>query len=328
MPPTVALCQAELLYVCRMKKENLSGIDRIELMQTFIRIVEAGSLSAAALRLATSQPTVSRRLQALERMLGLKLVQRTTHEMKLTDDGERCYAHAKALTESWQIIEEDLLGAAEEPKGVLRVLAPHAFGQDQMILPLQNYLRSYPKMTVEWMLSDRQPDFLAEGIDCAVHVGALTDPSVVALHVAEVPRIVVASPELFHKQRVPMQPAALPALPWVALSTFYRREIVLHQEKGEPWRGDIQPALLTDSLYALRNSVLAGMGVGIASSWLVQPDIDEGRLLHLCPDWHAAPLPIFLVYPWARFYPAKLRKFIALMREVLPVIGGTQLPGK
>ncbi len=311
-----------------MKESILSGIDRIELMHTFVRIVESGSLSAAALRLSTTQPTISRRLQSLERLLGVKLLQRTTHVMKLTDDGERCFAHAQELVERWQAIEDDLRGAAEEPKGVLRVLVPHAFGQDQMIAPLQDYLQRYPKMTIEWMLSDRRPDFIAEGIDCAVHVGALTDPSVVALLVAEVPRIVVAAPALLDNASDIDQPAALAELPWVALSTFYRQEVVLNNEQGNTQRIDIRPQLLTDSLYALRNSVLAGMGVGIASSWAVKEDIEQGRLRHLCPDWHAAPLPVYLVYPYARFYPAKLRQFLALMREVLPVIGGTQRPAK
>lgn len=311
-----------------MKESLLSGIDRIELMHTFVRIVESGSLSAAALRLSTTQPTISRRLQSLERLLGVKLLQRTTHVMKLTDDGERCFAHAQELVERWQAIEDDLRGAAEEPKGVLRVLVPHAFGQDQMIAPLQDYLQRYPKMTIEWMLSDRRPDFIAEGIDCAVHVGALTDPSVVALLVAEVPRIVVAAPALAGLASDTDSPAALAELPWVALSTFYRQEVVLNNEQGNTQRIDIRPQLLTDSLYALRNSVLAGMGVGIASSWAVKEDIEQGRLRHLCPDWHAAPLPVYLVYPYARFYPAKLRQFLALMREVLPVIGGTQRPAK
>ena len=119
------------------------GADRIELMQTFVRIVEAGSLSAAAQQLGTSQPTVSRRLQALERSLGIKLLQRSTHVMKLTEDGDRCFAHAKALLEDWRAMEDDLRGTADTPRGTLRVLAPHAFGQDQFIAPLMAYLRRY-----------------------------------------------------------------------------------------------------------------------------------------------------------------------------------------
>jgi DNA-binding transcriptional LysR family regulator len=310
-----------------MNTSQFPGVDRIELMQTFLRIVEAGNLSAAAARLGTSQPTVSRRLQTLEKLLGLKLVQRTTHVMKLTEDGERCYAHARTLLESWQDIEDDLRGVTEEPQGVLRVLAPHAFGQDQMIQPLQNYLQRYPQMTVEWMLSDRHPDFIAEGIDCAVHVGPVTEPSVVALLVAEVPRIVIGSPALMPPDAVLQHPQQLQSLPWLALSTFYRHSVALtHLPSGENQRFDIQPRLLTDSLYALRNAVLAGMGVGIASSWVVQEDIAQGTLLHLAPDWQAAALPVYLVYPHARYYPARLRMFLAMMREVMPALTGTQHP--
>lgn len=309
-----------------MNTSQFPGVDRIELMQTFVRIVEAGNLSAAAARLGTSQPTVSRRLQTLEKLLGLKLVQRTTHVMKLTEDGQRCYAHARTLLESWQGIEDDLRGVTEEPQGVLRVLAPHAFGQDQMIVPLQHYLQRYPRMTVEWMLSDRHPDFIAEGIDCAVHVGPVTEPSVAQL-VAEVPRIVIGSPALLATDAVPQHPQQLQSLPWLALSTFYRHSVSLtHLPGGENQRFDIQPRLLTDSLYALRNAVLAGMGVGIASSWVVQEDIVRGTLLHLAPQWQAAALPVYLVYPHARYYPARLRMFLTMMREAMPVLTGTQHP--
>lgn len=212
---------------------------------------------------------------------------------------------------------------------MLRVLAPHAFGQDQMIAPLQSYLQRYPKMTVDWMLSDRRPDFIAEGIDCAVHVGPVTDPSVVALLVAEVPRIVIGTPALLAQRPLPRHPQQLQDLPWLSLSIFYRHSVTLsHEQSGETQRFDIQPRLMTDSLYALRNAALAGMGVGIASSWVVAEDIARGELLHLAPEWQASALPVYLVYPHARYYPARLRMFLALMKEVMPALSGTQHPGR
>ncbi|MBU1817616.1 MAG: LysR family transcriptional regulator, partial [Gammaproteobacteria bacterium] len=131
-----------------MTDPTIPGADRIELLQTFVRIVEAGSLSAAAQLLGTSQPTVSRRLQTLERHLGLKLLQRSTHVMKLTEDGERCFAHAKELLHSWTAMEDDLRGTADTPRGTLRVVAPHAFGQNQLIAPLMDYLGRYPEVSV------------------------------------------------------------------------------------------------------------------------------------------------------------------------------------
>ncbi len=321
--------RVKLLYAVRMTETNLSGIDRIELMQTFIRIVEAGSLSGAAARLGTSQPTISRRLQTLERLLGLKLLQRTTHIMKLTDDGERCYSHAKELVASWNAMEDDLRGATDEPRGLLRVLVPHAFGQDQLIKPLKDYLYRYPKMSVEWMLNDRRPDFIAEGIDCAIQVGAVTDPSVVAILLAEVPRIVVAAPELLSNKPLPTHPEQLLDFHWIALNSFYRNEVVLsHKTNGEIQRFSIEPQLSTDSLYALRNAALAGLGAGIASTWVISDDLAQGRLVHLAPDWHGLPLPIYLVYPHASFYPARLRAFLDIMRQAMPSLAGTQLPSK
>lgn len=309
-----------------MNKLNPSGIDRIDLMQTLVRIVESGSLSAAAAQLNTSQPTISRRLQSLERLLGVKLILRTTHAMKLTDDGERCYQQAKLLLERWAALEDELRGAGDEPVGTLRVRAPHAFGQDQMIEPLTRYLQRYPDVTIDWMLNDRTPDFISEDIDCAIQVGNAPDPSMVALLLAEVPRIVVAPPELLRKHPV-AQVSELGQLPWVSLSTFYRNEVTLrHDADGRTESCMIAPRLATDSLYAVRKAALAGLGAAIVSSWVVTTDIAEGRLQQILPGWSALPLPVYLVYPYSAYYPARLRKFFDMMRSVMPQLAEMQAP--
>jgi DNA-binding transcriptional LysR family regulator len=304
--------------------------DRIELMQTFVRIVEAGSLSAAAAQMNATQPTVSRRLQALERSLGLKLLQRSTHAMKLTEDGERCYSRAKELLGNWEALEADLRGTQEVPEGTLRVVVPHALGQQQLVGPMVDYLRRHERVTVEWLLHDGTPDFIAQGIDCAVHVGAVEDPSLVAVKIAEIRRIVVAAPSLLQGKPPPLQPAELQALPWLALQTFYRNEVTLTRRHAgrdsEEFRFPIRPRLGTDSLFALRNATLLGLGASIASSWLVGDDVAEGRLLHLAPQWCATPLPVYLIYPYSSFYPAKLRRFVEALREGLPP--GMGLPSR
>ncbi|RBA23091.1 LysR family transcriptional regulator [Herminiimonas fonticola] len=303
------------------KQSGNPGVDRIELMQTFVRIVEAGSLSAAAEQLKTSQPTVSRRLQTLERALGLRLLQRSTHVMKLTEDGERCFAHAKDLLDNWKAMEADLRGTQDEPEGTLRVLVPHAFGQDQLIVPLTNYLGRFPRVSVEWLLHDRRPDFIAEGIDCAIQVGAVDNPSVIAIKLFDIPRIVVAAPQHVAGKSLPLKVEDLHNIPWLALRTFYRDEVTLTQQSnGEEHRFAIRPRMSTDSLYALRNAALAGLGAGIVSAWIVADDIAQGRLLHLAPDWRAAPLPVYLVYPYARYYPARLRLFVETIRSMMPLI--------
>ena len=289
------------------------------LVETFVRIVDAGSLSAAARQLETTQPTVSRRLKALEKSLGVRLLQRSTHAMKLTDDGMRCYTRAKELIAGWQEFESEIRGAGEEPVGLLRVIAPHAFGQQQLVTPLAEYLKRYPKMSVDWTLHDRTPDFIAEGIDCAIRVGDIPDPSVVAIRLGDVPRIVVCAPSLLQGGPVPAHPSELASLPWIAVSTFYRNEVALtHRESGETVRFPVQPRMYTDNLYAMRSAVLQDVGVAIGSRWALREELDAGRLVQLVPEWQASPLPIWLIYPPARFYPARLRRFIDIMRVAVP----------
>ncbi|APW40001.1 LysR family transcriptional regulator [Rhodoferax koreense] len=304
--------------------------DRIELMQTFVRIVEAGSLSAAAAQMGATQPTVSRRLQALERMLGLRLLQRSTHGMNLTEDGARCFERAKLLIADWDAFEADLRGASDVPEGLLRVVVPHAFGQQQLVAPLADYLRRHPRVAVEWLLHDGTPNFIASGIDCAIHVGSVEDPSVVAVKIAEVPRTVVAAPSVLEgaaMAAVPQHPAELAGLPWLALRTFYRNEVRLAHDDGREHSLSLQPRLSTDSLFALRSAALLGLGACLASSWAVADDVAQGRLVRLAPAWHGEPLPVYVIYPYAQFYPAKLRRFVELMRGALesPALWSTGL---
>lgn len=321
-PPVLADATAQSVS----SPSAVSG-DRIELMQTFVRIVEAGSLSAAAAQLGTTQPTISRRLQTLERSLGLRLLQRTTHTMRLTVDGERCYERAKELLSNWAAFESDLRGAGEAPEGILRVVVPHAFGQDRLVKPLASYLSEYPGMAVEWLLHDDRAvqDYIAAGIDCAIQVGEVTDPGLVVIRLSAVPRIVVGAPALFGDGPLPVDAADLAQLPWLALRTFYRNEISLtHIDTGKTRRIAINPRVSTDSLYALRSAALLGLGVCVSSEWVLADDLASGRLLHLAPAWRASPLPVSLVYPYARFYPARLRRFVDIMRAAMPsVMAGT-----
>lgn len=306
--------------------KRVERIDRVELMRTFVRIVETGSLSAAARQLSTTQATVSRRLQSLETLLGARLLLRTTHATRLTDDGERCYQHARRVIDSWLALEDEVGQAEDEPVGVLRVRAPHAFGQEQLLKPLTEFLQRYPQLSVEWMLNDKSVDFLSDNIDCAIRVGAEVDPATVSVQLAEVPRSIVASPALLARFPKVSKPEDLQALPWIAISTFYQRHVELFDGAAQPTRIAITPRLSTDSLYVARNTALTGLGVALVSSWTVKEDIQEGRLIPLLPEWQPTALPVHLVYPWSRYYPARLRRFLEMMKHVMPGIAGMRKP--
>jgi DNA-binding transcriptional LysR family regulator len=311
------------------KTVPLAGVtDRLDLLQTFVRIVETGGLSAAATALGTTQPTVSRRLQQLERLLGCRLVHRSTHGIRLGEEGERCYRHALELLAGWGEFEAELRGAGTEPAGLLRVVAPHAFGQRLLVGPLAEFLRRHPKVTVEWLLRDHAPDFVAEGVDCAIHVGEVHDAAVVTVRLAEVPRIVVAAPSVTASTITPTGPRELAALPWLAIKTYYHREITLRRRGGEETcRLSLRPRLATDNLYAFREAALQGLGVAVVSRWLVADDLASGALRQLAPEWEAAPLPVHITYPYAKIYPPALRAFVDAMRGLLPTaLGATVTP--
>ena len=280
-------------------------------METFVRIVEAGSLSAAAAQLGTTQPTISRRLAALESSLGVRLLTRTTHAIQLTEAGERYVSRAREMLADWAGFEATLRGDDELPEGTLRVVAPHAFGQEQLVRPVTDYLRRYPKMTIEWTLHDGAPRFVEDGIDCAIRVGKLEGDSLVARKLFDVKRVVVASPSIPGLASI-TKPAQLAALPWLAIGTYYRNSVRLESGRASA-TVRIRPRFVTDSLFALRNAALEGLGLAIVSEWIVRDDIAEGRLVHVVPKWQSQPLPVWIAYPEARFYPAKLRRFVEMV---------------
>jgi len=293
--------------------------DRIVLLRTFRSIVEAGSLSAAAEREGITQPTVSRRLRALEDDLGVRLLHRTTHSVRPTADGDRCYARSLALLREWEGFEEELRSDAAEPKGTLRVLVPHAFGQEKLIDPLAVFLRRHPGMRIEWMLRDALPDFVAEGIDCAIHLGEVRDAGLVSRRLVDVVRHAFAAPSLFPDGDLPRHPRDLERLPWVSLKGYYRDSVELVQSRtGRKTRVVFQSRLSTDNIYAMRHAAVQGLGVCVGSSWIMADAVDRGELVRLLPGWHAESLQVHLVYPYARHLPARLRRFAELVGELVP----------
>lgn len=292
----------------------MSAKTDLTFVQTFVRIVEAGSVSSAAEHLGTSQPTISRRLHALESSLGVRLLQRTTHSMQLTEAGERYFKRAKELLEEWSRFESELRGEDNTPEGPLRVVAPHAFGQEQLLEPVIEFLRLYPRVSVEWRLHDGPLRFAEDAFDCAIRVGSPPEASAVVRKLGEVARIVVAAPEVTAGRSL-ARPSQLAELPWIALGTYYRNSVRLESDRHAQVTIRIRPRLVTDSLFALRNAALRGLGVAVVSRSIVARDLEGGTLLHLLPRWHSQALPIYIAYPQARFYSPKLRRFVEIIRE-------------
>lgn len=297
------------------------SFDRLELMKTYIRIVESKNLSAAALSLNTTQPTVSRRLKTLEKSLGIKLIQRTTHQMQMTEEGRRFYFHAKEIIELWTLVEAEMTGTKTLPKGVLRVQVPQALGIRKFNQVLSKYLQDYKDVDIDWILSDKTPDFISENLDCAIKVGNVDDPSLIAIKIFELQRVVVASNKLIKNPKKYSHPDDLKDLPWLAFKTHYLNAITLHHSKSnEKCTLKIHPRFSTDNLFSINEVIQLGLGVGVISKWLIEKELKEGVLVQLCKDWQAVKLPVYLIYPQSRHKPAKLQKFIDLVKAQKDII--------
>ena len=309
---------------------DAGGQDRLALLQTFLRVAEAGSFSAAAQQLGTTQPTVSRRVQMLESALGARLLERSTRGLRLTEEGQRALEQAQSLLDGWDALAEDMGEDHRQLSGVLRLYVPHAFGQSQLVEPLALLMAQHPRLTVEWTLQDQLPDFSRDAVDCSITVGHIEQPDLIAVQLAEVPRVLVAAPELAAQLPDDLGTRSseeiidtLHAQPWLALSTFYRDDIELRAIGfGGLLNVPIRCRLGTNSLFALIAAARRGLGLAAVSHWAALDDLAQGRLVRVLPQWCATPLPVSLVYPSRRHQPARLRAFVSLMRETVPRVFG------
>lgn len=291
---------------------------RLALMNTFVRIVSAGSFSRAAKQLCSSQPTVSRQLRLLETHLGIQLLNRSTHGITLTEAGRRYYDYARTLSEELDRFENELRGETSLPCGLLRVVVPSGFGQGQLIEIAARYLEAYPAARLEWCLSESSIRFIDDAVDCAIQVGTVRDELLIARKLGEVNKIVVVAPAALSRHGSICKPDDLVKLPWVMFSNQQTRSIHLQDPWGNTCKVDISPSFETDSVQAARQAALLGIGATLISHCAVAADLESGNLVHVLPDWSSPSVPIYMLYPRSRYYPIKLRKFIDLVTSLSP----------
>ena len=284
--------------------------DRLALLATFVRIAERESLSAAARDLGTSQPSVSRQLAALEHLLGVTLVNRTTHALALTPDGAAVLADARRMLSEWEGLTERLSDDAEL-RGTLRVVAPVALGQRHMIEAALRFARDHPAVSIEWRLTDRAIRFAEEGCDVWIKVGPVPDDTLLVREIASVVRLVVATPDL--AARYGNEP--LERWPWLALGPFEGSRITLHAGDGSERAFMIAPRMATDNIFALLEAVRGGLGVAILPRWFVQDELKGGSLVDAVPDLRAVRLPVNVAIAAGTRRPARVDRFVEAATE-------------
>ena len=293
-------------------------MDKLKAMQTALAIADAGSLTAAADALETSLPSVVRTLAMLEQHLGVRLFNRTTRRVSLTDEGrvyvEDCRRLLAAIADSEAALTQDGI----EPSGHLTITAPVLFGQMHVAPAVTRFVRQYPKMKVSLQLHDRVVNLLEENIDVGVRIGELEDQSLVAQHLGRVRRIVVATPAYLKRHGTPQHPRDLLGMNCIRATgnsapgwTFQEKG----KDRGKPFSVAVTGNLEFNQLWPAAMACLEDMGIGMFLSYQVEAFVRDGRLKVLLEEFEVAPRPISLVYPHARLLPARTRVFIDWMKR-------------
>ncbi len=277
----------------------------------FVKVVEAGSFSAAARLLGLPTSTVSTRVARLEKRLGVTLLQRTTRRLHLTDAGELYYQHASTGLAHMLDAEAAVTESTGEPKGLLRVTAPADVG-DQILSEIINQVRHHcPKVNIEMVLMNRYVDLIAEGVDVAIRTGSLKDSTLIAKNVGIARWAPFASPDYLKSAPKLTSPQTLSRHSCLQFTPLGKEAWTLSNKHGSvtvPMSGQV----MVNDVGVIRSMALAGEGIALLPLYLCAQENDEGRLLRVLPEWYAKADPIHLVYPRQRFMPPKLRAFLDL----------------
>jgi len=289
--------------------------DSLYEMSVFSRVVAAGSLSAAARDLGISTAGVSRKLAALEARLGVRLLNRTTRRISLTDEGASYHEACNRILA--EIEEADAAASARlvEPEGALKVALPASFGHLHIAPLVPHFAARFPKVRLALSLSDRTVNVIEEGFDLAIRIGELEDSSLAARKLAPNRRVVCASPAYLEKHGAPQRPEDLQDHNCVITQDFH-----MTWEYRDPVgkRGSVRVSgrYSCDNWEVLREWALAGLGIALKSTWDVRRQLEEGTLVALLPGYDfATEVAIYAVYPHRRYLPAKTRVFIDFLAD-------------
>jgi DNA-binding transcriptional LysR family regulator len=289
-------------------------MDKFKAMQTFVRIADEGSLTAAARALGSSLPAVVRSLAGYEASLGVRLFNRTTRRISLTEEGKQHLESCRHVLAALEDSEAALSAGASEPAGHLTITAPVLFGQMHVAPAVTRFLKQHPKVRCSVVLLDRVVNLLEEGMDLGIRIGALEDSSLVAQPLGQIRRVVVAHPAYLRKHGVPRHPRDLLKANCIRMMAG-RPTWGDFQENGRAFRLPVTGNLEFNHVLPAVQACAEGAGFGMFFSYQVAPFIEDKCLKVVLEKFERPPRPISVVYPHARLLPARTRAFIDWIRN-------------
>jgi DNA-binding transcriptional LysR family regulator len=282
-------------------------MDRLDEMAIFVAVLQYGSLAEAARKLHRSPPAITRAIASLEHRFGARLVERTTRSLAPTEAGARLAEKARLLLSQYQNAVEDT--AETQLSGLLRITAPVQFGRKHVAPLVMEFLAQHPDMQIEMMFNDRNLDLIDEGLDLAVRIGHQEDSGKVARKVAEVTRVLVASPAYLAQHGEPQHPSELAAHQTImgTLRTQIREwRFGPHEDE---LRVRLSPRLLSNDVESQLLAVRSGQGIARLLSYQVSDDVQAGTMVRILTDFEPLPLPVQLMAQHVQQMPRKVRTF-------------------
>ncbi|WP_285354163.1 LysR family transcriptional regulator [Pseudomonas sp. lyk4-R2A-10] len=291
-------------------------MDLFQSMSVYVKVVESGSMTAAALQCEMSTTMVGNHLRALEQRLGVQLLQRTTRRQRMTEFGsvyyQRCLEVLGLVADSERLAEQTL----DEPRGILRVTAPLTFGVERLAPALSEFSLQCPQVKLDVILTNRRPDLLESGLDVAFRLGHFDQSNLIARPLIDYTLTVCASPEYVARRGMPLTPEELRqhdclsfAYPagddWQSVEKQWR----LSGPDGEIMV-DVKGPMLINSSAGLHQAARTGMGIVMLPDALVEQDLRDGRLVVVMPDYQPPNRPMHLLYAPDRYRLPKLRRFV------------------
>jgi len=284
-------------------------------LRSFMTVVEMGSFKQAAEKLEASTAAVSRRISGLENTLGIKLLNRTTRQIDLTDAGKQFYDDLQNIFCSLDEAEERLQQGRETIKGNLRIAAPLSFGTLCIAPVLPDFMKRYPEIRMQLQLEDRLTDIVSEGIDIAIRIGAPEDSSLVATRIASVPRTFCASPEYLEKYTEPEIPSDLSAHNCLHYNHISMKEEWSYLKNGKIHKLDVAGTLSTNNGEVLRDAAIGGIGLTLLPNFIVADALQAGTLKPVLTEYCPKPFGLYAVRASRKYTPRRTKLLIEYFRE-------------
>jgi DNA-binding transcriptional LysR family regulator len=285
-------------------------MDRFQELRVFIAVADCGGLARAATAIRSSPPAVTRTLASLEERLGIRLFDRTTRSLRLTEPGTKFLDEARRILGDLEAAEQDMAGQSNAVSGNLTLTTSLTFGRAMLQPIISDFIDAHPHITVSLLLFDRVVDLIDEGFDLAVRIANLPDSSLVSRHVGDVRRLLVASPAYLYKHGSPKTPEDLKSHAVIGQTAFMPNRELRYFKAGKPARITLPIRFEINDAHACIGAAEQDKGITIVMSYMVIDALRKGRLVPVLNKFRPPPVPVNLIYAQRRIVAPKIRAFI------------------